>query len=48
MAEITYDEERIIDRPETNTAKDDDYVLIDSETNGMRCIKIEHLLGGGE
>ena len=48
MPDITYDTERLIDRPEVNTVKDDDYVLIDSEEEGMRCINIRHLLGGAE
>lgn len=46
MPDIIETEERIIDKPEVNTAQDDDYVLIDSETEGLRCITVKNLTGG--
>lgn len=46
MPDIVYDEERIIDKPEVQEANDNDYVLIDSVEDGMRCIKVENLKGG--
>lgn len=39
-------EVRIIDKPEVEEPEDNDYVLIDSETEGTRCISVRNLMGG--
>lgn len=48
MAEYEYTKSRIIDEPEAEELKDDDYILIQSEEDGMRCYKVKNLLGGSE
>lgn len=47
MPEIVYTGERLIDLPQQSEMNEEDYMLIDSETEGLRCIKIESILEGG-
>lgn len=47
MAEYEYGKKRIIDMEETETINDDNYFLIDSPTQGMRCISMENISKGG-
>lgn len=44
MVEIETNYLRIIDVEESNSCQDDDYILIDSEENGVRRISRENLM----